>query len=486
MSLAEVRAVALGIVLVLAGLLVVRRRAASAAVVAFLDAPSHPVNLAVLRVAVFALLLIEATRPGDAYWFSQLPPVLRVAPPGLESIVDHVSLDPALVRVAETGFVVACLLAMVGCFTRTAATGAVVLGVYVLGIPQLFGKLNHYHHLLWFAAVLAASPCGDALSLDRLRGTARRGLLDWRDAALGGGVRAVRYGLPLRTCWLLIGLLYAFPGFWKLWASGDAWIFGDSVRLMLHEKWLELGDFTPPLRIDRYPDLYRLLGLSTIAFELAFVVLLFGRRTRRLAIAGGLVFHLSTWLFMQIHFWHLVVCYVAFLDLGPLVDRLRRPTAVPVERAAPRAIVVVGGVLIGAALGCGVTGVDSWPFAVYPRFHYRPSPLASSVEISIVPAAGGRPRPIEAPRLVAHLHSSRWVALQRRIARAHGAGQTALVDGLIAMLRADGLAIAAGDRIVVDVVRLWIDPEARMEEPVSRRRVGTWQVGVDGALAQKV
>ena len=41
-----------------------------------------------------------------------------------------------------------------------------MLGWYVLGLPQTFGKVDHDHHLLWCLFVLACSPCGDALAID--------------------------------------------------------------------------------------------------------------------------------------------------------------------------------------------------------------------------------------------------------------------------------------------------------------------------------
>ena len=36
----------------------------------------------------------------------------------------------------------------------------------IAGIPQFFGKINHIHHLIWFMAIFAVSPCADVLSID--------------------------------------------------------------------------------------------------------------------------------------------------------------------------------------------------------------------------------------------------------------------------------------------------------------------------------
>jgi hypothetical protein len=55
-------------------------------------------------------------------------------------------------------------MAIVGCFSLAVAVAALA-GFYVLGISQLGGSVTHNHHLVWLLALLAVSPCGDALSI---------------------------------------------------------------------------------------------------------------------------------------------------------------------------------------------------------------------------------------------------------------------------------------------------------------------------------
>src|SRR5262249_50715778 len=109
---------------------------------------------------------------------------------------------------------------------------AAVTSLYALGIPQLYGKVDHYHHLVWLALLLAASPCADALSLDA------RGRLT--------PPRSVRYGFPLRVAWLLIGACYLFPGLAKL-GEWRIWLAPHNLRGLLWVQQLAAGGgINPP------------------------------------------------------------------------------------------------------------------------------------------------------------------------------------------------------------------------------------------------
>ena len=197
---------------------------------------------------------------------------------------------------------------MIGLFSRTSALLTALLSIYVLGIPQFYGKVNHYHHLVWFAAILATSRCGDVLSVDAVISAWRRG--EWR---IPGAIpSAIGYALPLRFIWILLGIGYFFSGVWKLWDTGFDWFLSDNMKLVMYQKWTELGGWTPLFRIDHYPSLYKLSALAAVVFEISFVFLIFLRRLRLLAPIGGFAFHNSTSLFMQISFPSLWRCYVSF------------------------------------------------------------------------------------------------------------------------------------------------------------------------------
>jgi predicted DCC family thiol-disulfide oxidoreductase YuxK len=287
-------------------------------VTAFFTATSAPINLAVLRIVFFAVLF-RCVDVEHVVWFSQIPPELRFPPIGVGWLLPYVPVDSATAASVAAILRVCCLSALVGFFSRTSAGLAALLSVYVLGIPQLYGKVNHYHYLVAFAAILAASPCGDALSVDAVRNA-------WRRANEGQTAPpgpSMSYALPLRFVWLLMGLMYFFPGIWKLWSSGFDWIFSDNLRLQMYSKWLEYGDWTPFFRLDQHPVLAQLGALFTIGFEISFVFLIFFPSLRLLAPLGGLAFHTLTYVFMCI-FFNVTAFYVAFVDWSALLMRLGR------------------------------------------------------------------------------------------------------------------------------------------------------------------
>ena len=65
--------------------------------------------------------------------------------------------------------------------------------------------------------------------------------------------RAPEYGVPIRIAWLLLGMVFFFPGLWKLRTAGLGWITGDTLRNQMYWKWAVIPGLTPPLRIDRFP-----------------------------------------------------------------------------------------------------------------------------------------------------------------------------------------------------------------------------------------
>ena len=111
-----------------------------------------------------------------------------------------------------------------------------------------------------------------------------------------------------------MGVLYFFPGFWKWWASGIDWVWSENLKFWMYSVWSEHPGWTPFLRVDQYPLVYRLAGLGTILFEMGFLWCMFFPWLRPLAAFGGLAFHESTSAFMTIKFRSLQWCYIVFVN----------------------------------------------------------------------------------------------------------------------------------------------------------------------------
>lgn len=331
------------------------------------SAVGHPVDLAVLRIGVFAMLL--ATRDlRTAPSFAALSPSLRVPPEGLQAFAKLVPINLQLAQCILALVVIASACALVGLYTRLAAAVAALGLLYLLGIPQLYGTVRHYHHLVWLAALLAASPCGDALSIDALR-AARR------------GVRvpspSIAYGLPLRATWLLTGCIFFFAGYWKWRTSGLAWATSDNLVQQMRWKWLQ-SSRVPSLRLDLHPRLASGFALLTMGFELSFPLALFHKHTRALALFGALCFHAATAYFMFIYFGSLLCLYAAFVPwhrwlAAPwqrLVARGDASARGAIARAVTPSLLVASLLLVGAVQAGARNAVQAWPFACYPTFQW--------------------------------------------------------------------------------------------------------------------
>lgn len=347
----------------------------------YLQECDSPVSLAVFRI-VTMLAIFFSTDPIIIRTFAGLPEVLRVNPGVGGSFLGLFPFN------ADVGWHAAwllrflCLFGILGIFSRTACGLVAVLALFVLGIPQSFGKVNHYHHLIWFATLLATSRCGDALSVDVLRS----GTGSWKNQLVGPGASRT-YGVPIRIAWLLMGLVYFFPGFWKVWNCGYEWGLSENLQLHLYHKWAELDGWRPFFRIDAYPWLLSLSGLGTIVFEMSFILLVLHPRTRIIAAVGGLAFHNMTNAFMAISFWNLQIFYLTFIPWNRFVRTPENKRIVSRQRIGQ--VVAAGAMIAILNIGFGFLHLGSdWPFSCYPTFAGFRTTVHQQIEIAIVTKEG--------------------------------------------------------------------------------------------------
>ncbi len=283
----------------------------------FFSAKTHPLNLAVLRIAYFATLFPRVNLEGLKTYL-QTPKSLWDAPPGLEWFIQLIPQSDTFIVGLYAVFAVACLAGLLGMCTRTACIVATVSAFVLMGIPQFFGKINHYHHIIWVGAILATSRCSDVLSIDALWSAFRgRQPVEKPEAANV-------YALPMRMILLFLGVIYFFPGFWKYVVSGPEWFMSDNLRSRVLLRMFVSEGWEPMLRIDQYPWLCRFAGLTTILMEIGFVFLVFNRLGRWVAAVGGLTFHFLVKQMLNISFWPIQVYYLAFADVHRVLTRLGR------------------------------------------------------------------------------------------------------------------------------------------------------------------
>ena len=298
-----------------------RPRTVGSVVGGFLNHRSYAFTLGVLRVLLFTRLYRATPSASEVAALSAAPAKTRNLPPGWGWLGEIVPLfDPGLSSLAHSVFVVTVLLAIFGVATRFTAPIAALVSAYLLGLPNFFSKINHGEHLLvCFCIILAFSRCGDACSVDAVVAGARQ--RRWSLSCTN--TRSLAYGLPIRLCWLVLGLAYFFPGLYKSWNAGDQWIDGTSLLAIAYEKLASLTTYTPTLIIYDSPKLLAFLGIATLVFELGFIFLILSRRFWWLAPPIALSFHVGLAYSIGIVPWSIVKVFWVFLDFGALLYLLR-------------------------------------------------------------------------------------------------------------------------------------------------------------------
>jgi len=419
--------------------------------------PEPALQLALLRVVVPAMILITP-EVRHAAALASVPAALRVAPEGLGWFVAWVPIHPAVATLVQGVCVFSALCAIAGLRARLALAILTASTFYLFALSQLSGAVWHDMHLLWMSALLAASPCDEALAFDR-RGQPPR-------------ADSLRYAWPLTFARLQLACIYFFPGLHKLLTSGLDWALSDNLRNQLWWKWAEHGA-VPALRADHFPHLLQAGALFVLLFELSFPVLALVPRTRPWIAAAGIAFHLVAAYFLRIPFVSLWAAYVVLVDPRALLRRWRREpeTAAPAPGPPLRDSFVVGGALLAGILVQGLRGqTRAYPFACYPTFEWMAPAEMPDLEITVETASGHR-------LVVPHARDARGYRTQRQWGEIWSlAGITSPVDP--ARLRAylDEAARTEPARSLVsqgvvarfDRVYLSVVPEERGRPPLLR------------------
>jgi len=209
---------------------------------AFFTEPGPAINLAIFRVIFYATaLFLVGVPPGQVKAFAGLPRILRVPPRGFVRGSELMPISQTWVEVAFLLLIITSVTAAIGLFTRLSSIVWFIAAFYYLTIPQLFGKVNHYHIILWVAALLSVSRTADEWSVYSLRRADR----DARSGQRAIPAPSLSYSLPLRLTWLFLGITYLLPGYFKFHDIGLDQVIPKNIRHIFYQKWYELGGIDP-------------------------------------------------------------------------------------------------------------------------------------------------------------------------------------------------------------------------------------------------
>jgi hypothetical protein len=390
----------------------------------FRDEKASPLNLGIARAAVFAGLVCMVGFD-ELLAFGSLDGSLILPPFGWKWLAPYIPRSTHVLEVVYTILVLSGALAAIGLWTRVSTIVASLSGFYVLTIPQLFGQVVHYNHLVLFAFILTASPCADSFSVDAWLRRRRLGAAAVPEPSL-------YYAAPLKIMMLLMGIAYYFAGVWKVCRVGSRWFTADYMRLILLIKMQEFHATSIQRWALEHSFVLVAGAIFTVVFEVGFVFAILDRRTRVLALIAGIAFHNMTYMLMEIQFLDMQACYVVLVDWASLIVAFRtglrtylKPPHTDANASAKNqrlrvafrilAYVSITGMFIGGAIHI----VNGWPLGCYPTFDWQPDSLVKELGVELH-AKDGRVEilSLDFDRSMAKPYSSeRWKSLVGEVTR---------------------------------------------------------------------
>lgn len=238
-------------------------------------------------------------------------------------------LSPGAMGAIGLAWKISLLLGAIGLFTRASCAVAFVLGLYLIGLPNNIGKVDHNDAIvLWSFLVLAIARCGDAWSLDSLLRAARRGdslqslnLKPADDIALAHA----EYRWPLRVMQVLMAVVFCAAGLAKLRASGLSWALSDNLRnTFIQQQYLSNPPLDWGLWIASHRWLCVTLAITTLICETAAPLALFSRTARWLLLPSLFLMQVGNELVLGINFRQFMLCYAFWVPWSDLGRSLRR------------------------------------------------------------------------------------------------------------------------------------------------------------------
>lgn len=393
-----------------------------------LQQEGQPHTLAIFRICVFLIPALFALYPGSSIsgWMLEewidLPISERKPLPFMSWYSMHVPVERQIADAIQPFYKIVSVMGLLGLFTRFSTVSFALCNFYIYSIMSMYGKPVNNQHMFWFPAILALSDCGRVLSADYFL---RRYWYKKTTPVTG----SASYYYPILCTWLLLGVFYFFPGFWKIWTSGFDWIFKGYLKGYLYLKWHELNNWQPFFRIDHYPVLLVLASAATILFETGFIFLALFKKWRKWLIPAGILFHGGVYVMMNISFFQLFQGYVTLINFNtsPVYGSSGATSSRNNLAACKWQLAVFGFILAGNVL-MGILKTNSFPFACYPAFDTEVKTAGYEI---VLYEAKCRHRLVQDPELRSllnkHYTSYNLQARENALLKAAGSADTATV-----------------------------------------------------------
>jgi hypothetical protein len=271
--------------------------------------PQSAEALGAVRAGVFGFVLCEVLLTS----FSDLGrlPLTVVRPTGAMRLLPwgfyERLLTPASMAAFKWLFVAALLAATAGALTNVSAKTAAALFLFYQGLLRSFSHFNHDEMpAAYILLALAFTPCGDAFSLDALRGSSN-----------GRPGEGWAYGYPILLARMLLAWSYFTSALVKLRVAGLGFFGADNLPTLavsnsldnMHDTQFRAGLWLPAYREYTPP-----LVVLVVLWELLFPLAIWFPRARVFLLVSGVLFHVGTLVLMNVFFPYHLAMYLVFVD----------------------------------------------------------------------------------------------------------------------------------------------------------------------------
>jgi predicted DCC family thiol-disulfide oxidoreductase YuxK len=249
-------------------------------------------------------------------------------------LLQHLHLQPgnaAEMWVLGLLWKAAMLTGAIGLCSRISCGIAFTLGLYLVGLTNSFGKIQHADPIiLWSFLVLAIARSGDAWSLDCLYRTAwgkplPLGFITPPVTATAGVEKHSEYRWPLRMMQLLLVMVFCLSGISKLRTSGLAWALSNNFRnTLIAQHYMTRSRLDWALRLAGHPVLCRVMAVLALGAELCAPLALRGGVFAGLLIAGLIGMQIGNEVLLGVAFRQFMICYAFWIPWATAATWARR------------------------------------------------------------------------------------------------------------------------------------------------------------------
>lgn len=225
---------------------------------------------------------------------------------------------PALSFIVYALLMSATVWMIMGKWTRSSILVIILCIFYLKGVRDSFSGDVHHRYIIpmQMLFLFLLSRCGEVHSRDSRHG-AHPPLQEWEAS------------WPIKMMQLYVALFYFWSVIAKVRVSGWEWFSGEGriqeVLIKRSVRWGmtsegELVKNSLSFELAQRPDLIQIFSHLVLAFELGFPLILFIQsvKLRAFFLSGVIVFHISSFVLMDVNFLLIPFVYLIFFDLVPI------------------------------------------------------------------------------------------------------------------------------------------------------------------------